>query len=109
MLSLSSGIAEDFFMNEVMTGKDIGLTTVKGRLLTTKEIAVFMRVSERYVQKHMADGTFPVRWFPIGERDRVVDSADLNEWLAKIFVKAGTATLPLKAVRKIRGGRGTAN
>jgi hypothetical protein len=49
----------------------------------------------------MADGTFPVRWYLIGERDHVVDSADLDEWLSKIVIEAGTAPLPLKAVRKL--------
>ena len=84
------------------TGKNLGLKTVRGKLLTAKEIAYFLRVSERWVQRHMNDGTLPVRWYPIGERDRVVDSADLDDWLLKIAVEAGTAQLPLKAVRKIQ-------
>jgi len=83
-------------------GKDLGLKSVRGKLLTTKEIACFLRVSERWVQKHMNDGTFPVRWYPIGERDRVVDSADLDEWLKKIVIEAGTTPLPLRASRKIK-------
>jgi hypothetical protein len=29
------------------TGKQLGLTAVRGRLLTVKEIAIFLRVSER--------------------------------------------------------------
>jgi hypothetical protein len=33
-------------MNEI-TGADLGLTTVKGRMLTVKEVADFLRVSER--------------------------------------------------------------
>jgi len=85
-----------------LTGKDLGLKAVRGRLLTTKEVAKFLRVSERWVHKHMADGTFPIRWFLIGERDRVVDSYDLNDWLSKIWIGAGTAPLPLKAERKLR-------
>jgi len=89
-------------MNEVITGKDIGLKSVRGQLLTTKEVAEFLRVSERWVQSHMKDGTFPVRWFPIGMYNHVVDSADLDDWLSKIFISAGTAPLPLKAERKIK-------
>jgi predicted DNA-binding transcriptional regulator AlpA len=88
-------------MTEI-TGKQLGLTAVRGKLLTTKEIAVFIRVSERWVQSHMADGTFPVPWFLIGERDRVVDSVSLNDWLKNIVIPAGTATLPLKAIRKFK-------
>jgi len=84
-----------------LTGRDIGLKTVRGKLLTTKEVAGFLRVSERWVQAHMRSGTFPIRWFMIGLRDRVVDSADLDEWLSKTYFSAGTAPLPLKAVKKI--------
>jgi len=87
-----------------LTGKTLGLTAVRGRFLTTKEVAGFLRVSERWVEMHMNTGTFPVRWFPIGLRDRVVDSADLDTWLSKIRVEAGTAPLPLKAVKKIQSG-----
>jgi predicted DNA-binding transcriptional regulator AlpA len=88
-------------MKEI-TGKDIGLKTVRGRLLRTIEVAAFLRVSERWVQVHMQNGTFPIRWFPVGERDRVVDSADLEDWLSKIWIRAGTAPLPLKAERKLK-------
>ena len=88
-------------MNKVITGKDIGLKSVRGRFMTVKEVAAFLRVSTRWVHSHMADGTFPVRWFLIGLRDRVVDAADLDEWLSKIFIRAGMAPLPLKAERKL--------
>ncbi|MDR2717702.1 MAG: helix-turn-helix domain-containing protein [Treponema sp.] len=89
-------------MNEIMTGKALGLKTVQGRLLKAIEVAELLRVSERWVHKHMRDGTFPIRWFPIGERERVVDSVELDTWLSKIVFSAGTAPLPLKAVRKFR-------
>jgi len=86
----------------VMTGKDLGLETVRGRLLEVKEIAGFLRVSERWVHMHMADGTFPFQWYPVGERGRAADSADLDDWLKSIVVKAGTAPLPCRADRKIK-------
>jgi len=85
-----------------VAGKDLGLKTVRGKLLTTKETACFLRVSERWVRSHMGDGTFPVRWYPIGERGHVVDSADLDDWFKKVVVEAGTATLPLRAVREAK-------
>jgi predicted DNA-binding transcriptional regulator AlpA len=83
------------------TGKELGLTAVRGRLLTTNDLANFLRVSERWVQTHMKDGTFPVAWYLIGERDHVVDSADLDDWLKKTRIQAGTALLPVKAVKKL--------
>lgn len=85
-----------------ISGSEIGLTAVRGKLLTIKEVAAFLRTSERWIQQRMANGTFPVRWFCIGLRDRVVDSYDLNTYLSKIFVMPGETTLPLKAVRKLR-------
>ena len=87
-------------MSEI-TGKDLGLTAVKGKLLRIDEVAVFLRVSERYVQKHIADGTFPMQTYPIG-RIRVVDSVDLDNWLKNIVTEAGTAILPLKAIIKLQ-------
>lgn len=82
------------------TGEDLGLTTVRGRLLTTSDVASFLCVSERWVQAHMKDGTFPFAWYLIGERDHVVDSADLDDWLKKTRIQAGAAPLPVKAVKK---------
>jgi hypothetical protein len=46
-------------------------------------------------------GTFPVRWYLIGERDHVVDSMDLDEYLRKTQIAAGTAPLPPRAVKKL--------
>ena len=85
-----------------MTGKELGLKTVKGQILRTKEIAAFLRVSIRWVQVHMKDGTFPVPWYSIGYKERGCDSADLDEYLRKIKVEAGESILPVKAKRKIK-------
>lgn len=85
-----------------MTGKELGLTAVRGQLLMPGEIAPFLRVSERWVREKMQKGTFPIRWYPVGERDRLVDSADLNDWLVKIRAEKGTAELPNKAKREIQ-------
>jgi len=86
--------------NTPISGKDIGMKTIRGYLMTVRDVAAFLKVSVRWVEMHMAEGTFPVRWFPVGLRGRVFDSADIDEWLSKIWIEAGEATLPLKAVRK---------
>jgi len=88
-----------------LTGKSIGLTTVKGRLLTVAETAQFLRVSPRWVEQKMRDGLFPFRWFPIGLRDHAVDSADLDRWLLSIRVEAGMAPLPSIRRAKLKQGR----
>ena len=91
-------------MKNIPTGKDLGLKSVRGRLIDANEIAEFLHVSPRWVHKKMQDGTFPIRWRTIGERGRVVDTADLDDWLKKTVINAGTvpAELPFKAVRKIK-------
>jgi predicted DNA-binding transcriptional regulator AlpA len=88
-------------MTEIPTGKELGLTAVRCRLLTTGDVASFLRVSERWVQAHMKDGTFPVAWHLISERDHVVDSEDLNDWLKKTRIQAGMAPLPVRAMKKL--------
>jgi predicted DNA-binding transcriptional regulator AlpA len=86
----------------IKTGEDLGLTVVRGHLIVVKEIAAFFRVSVRWVNKHMADGTFPFRWFPLGKRDRAIDSADLEDWLRSIAVEAGNAPIPANAIRAMQ-------
>jgi hypothetical protein len=50
----------------------------------------------------MDDGTFPFQWRLFGERGRVVDSADLDDWLKDIVIQAGSAPVTSKAIRKIQ-------
>jgi predicted DNA-binding transcriptional regulator AlpA len=83
------------------SGKIPGMKAVRGKLLTVKEVSSFLRVSERWIQAHMVDGSFPLRWYPIGERDRLVDSADLDDWLLKIRVPAGTRPVPKKSEKEV--------
>jgi excisionase family DNA binding protein len=92
---------ELFVPDDAPTGKELGLKRFKGKSLTTKDVARLMCVSERWVQEKMEDNTFPVRWFLIGERNRLIDSADLDNFLSIIEMKPGNAELPLKAVKKI--------
>jgi len=89
-------------MSDVLTGKDLSLTSVKGQLLTTKEIAVFLRTSEKWVINHMKDGTFPFDWYQVGDRNHVADKCDLDRWLSMIKVQAGTAPVPKKSLKKIK-------
>jgi predicted DNA-binding transcriptional regulator AlpA len=90
-------------MREI-TGKDLGLTAVRGRLLEVKEVSAFLRVSDRWIEYHIKDGSFPMTYFPIGERDRRIAVEELNEYLLKIRVSAGDTQLPKKAVEKIKKG-----
>ena len=93
-------------MKDIPTGEDLGLTAVKGRLIVTKEIAAFLRVSPRWVMNHMNDGTFPFPWYPIGDRNHAADSYDFDQWLLSIKREAGEALLPKRSIKKILKKRG---
>jgi len=84
-----------------LTGESLGLTAVTGRLLMPREVARFLRVSERYVQQLIQDGDLPVSHFPISTKVQRIASEDLNNYLAKIRAEAGSALLPTGAVKKI--------
>ncbi|MDR1176930.1 MAG: helix-turn-helix domain-containing protein [Treponema sp.] len=89
-------------MREV-TGANLGLTAVKGRLLTVKEVADFFRVSERTIEKRIKAKQFPFEWVPFGERSFRADSKDLDAWLHKIKISAGIDyPLPKRVVEKIK-------
>jgi len=87
--------------NEPINGKDIGLKTIKGYLMTVKEVADFLGVDPRWIEKHMANGTFPIKYLPLSERHRRIDSADLDKLVSKIMIEAGEAPLPLKTAKRI--------
>jgi predicted DNA-binding transcriptional regulator AlpA len=91
-------------MSDVITGNELGLKALRGRAVTVKEISSLLRTSERWVEVHMSDGTFPFAWYQIGPKTRVADSMDIDEWLLKIKVPAGCAPLPKKAINQIKGG-----
>jgi len=81
-------------MSDVLTGKALGLPTIKGHMITVHEIALFLRTSDKWVIMHMNDGTFPSDWFPVGERNHLVNSNDFDRWLCSIKVQAGNAPVP---------------
>ena len=93
------------YARAISTGKELGMTNLKGRMLTAKEVADLLRVSTRWVEQHMNSKTFPLEWYPINAKKRVVDSAVLDKWLAQIKVPAGEAPMPEKAIRKINRER----
>jgi len=85
-------------MGEI-TGKDLGLRAVRGRLLLPSEVAQFLRKSERTVQDQIQRNIFPIRLYPVGPKNRLIDSEDLNDYLEKIRKEAGATKSPAKAVR----------
>jgi predicted DNA-binding transcriptional regulator AlpA len=89
-----------------VTGKDLGLKRFRGRAITVREMSLLLRTSERWVELRMKEGTFPFPWYPVNPKKRIADSADVDEWLAKIKVAAGSAQLPQGAIKKIKNKEG---
>jgi predicted DNA-binding transcriptional regulator AlpA len=77
-------------------GADFGMKRFHGRAMKVSELARVIGVSSRWIEMHMNDGTLPFTWYPIGYRTNIVDSAEVDEWLTRIAVPAGTAQVPVK-------------
>jgi predicted DNA-binding transcriptional regulator AlpA len=86
-----------------MTGADLGITSVKGRLLTVKEVAGFCKISERTVEIRIKKKRFPFGWFPFGAKTFRADSKDVDAWLDSMKTSEGIDyPLPKRAIEKIR-------
>jgi excisionase family DNA binding protein len=86
-----------------MTGAALGFTSVKGKMLTVKEVADFLRVSERTIEKRIKAKQFPFEWVPFGERSFRADSKDVDAWIRKIKTSEGIDyPLPKRAIEKIK-------
>jgi hypothetical protein len=75
--------------------------TIRGELLTVEEVSKHLHVSTRWIERNMNNGTFPLDWYPISVRKRCIDSADVQDFLQKIRVSAGTVPLPPKSEKEI--------
>ena len=83
-----------------ITGESLSLRAVRGRLLLPKEVATFLRKSERTIQDQIQRNKFPIPLYLTGPKNRLIDSEDLNDYLEKIRKEAGATKLPVKAIRK---------
>jgi len=66
------------------------LKSVRGQLLTVKEVVKITRLSKDWLYRHMKEGTLPFRWFLLDAYTRVMDSADIDDWLEKMKIPAAT-------------------
>jgi excisionase family DNA binding protein len=62
---------------------------VRGELLTISEAAKKIRMSRRWIYENMEKGTLPFPWFMPSPGKRLLDSADLDDWLRLIKIPAG--------------------
>jgi hypothetical protein len=70
----------------------------RGEWVGMKEAAKIIFLSKAWIYKNMLSGTLHFRWFLLSSGKRVMDSADLYDWLSVKEVLAG------KKPPEIQGG-----
>jgi predicted DNA-binding transcriptional regulator AlpA len=66
--------------------------SIRGALITIEEASEITRKGKDWFYEHMTAGTLPFPWFLI-DGARVMDAADVDDWLGVIKVPAGTRPL----------------
>jgi predicted DNA-binding transcriptional regulator AlpA len=63
--------------------------TVKGKLISISEAAEKSGMSDKWLYARMRTGTLPFPWFMPSPGKRLIDSADLEDWLRSIKIMPG--------------------
>ena len=63
---------------------------VRGKLLTMEEAEEKIGMSREWMYKHMKKGTLPFPWFLICVGKRLIDSADLEDYLRVCKIPTGS-------------------
>lgn len=62
---------------------------VRGELLTVEEAAERCGMSRKWIYRRMKRGTLPFPWYMNSPGKRLIDSADIDDWLRLIKVPVG--------------------
>jgi predicted DNA-binding transcriptional regulator AlpA len=54
---------------------------VRGKLITMAEASKKIRLSKKWIYNRMENGTLPFPWFMPSPGKRLMDSADIDDWL----------------------------
>jgi len=73
--------------SKAKTNTDI--STVRGKLISISEAVEKTTLGKDWFYKHMEAGTLPFPWFQLSVGKRVIDTADLDDWLYMLKVPAG--------------------
>jgi predicted DNA-binding transcriptional regulator AlpA len=68
---------------------DVKLKSVRGQLITINEASKITRLGKDWFYRHMKNGTLPFPWRMQSVCNRVIDSADLDDWLNVIKIPVG--------------------
>ena len=74
---------------------------VRGELLTVSEAVKKTRKGKDWFYNHIKNKTLPFPLFPLGERKNLIDSADLDDWLASKKIPAGKSQVDI--IRDVMG------
>jgi len=77
-------------MRESKTKQPAGTPRFRGKPITVREAEKMYRIGKDWFYKHMNAGTLPFPWQPISEGRRLMDTADIDDWLNLTKVPAGS-------------------
>ena len=81
-------VLRDYLSGEKLVyGKLIGFKSMRGYAMKPKEVGAVLRKSERWVNKHIKNKTFPLKVYQVGPSCRFFDSADLDDLLKESKTK----------------------
>ncbi|GHV28114.1 hypothetical protein AGMMS4952_11030 [Spirochaetia bacterium] len=63
---------------------------VRGKLISIKEAAEKIGMSDKWIYAGMEKGTLPFPWFMPSPGKRLIDSADIEDWQKTIKIPAGS-------------------
>ena len=66
------------------------ITAVRGKLITIGEAVEMYPLAKDWYYRHMEAGTLPFPWYQLSVGKRTMDTADIESWLYKCKVPAGS-------------------
>jgi len=74
--------------NAVPTGNEE--TIVRGKLVSISEAVKKTGLGRDWFYEHMKEGTLPIPWYQLTPGKRLMDSADIDDWMKLCKVPAGS-------------------
>jgi predicted DNA-binding transcriptional regulator AlpA len=66
----------------MIKGKNYNMKNLRGYGLSFSKVAKLIGVSTRWMEMHYRDGTLPFNVITVSERVHIIDSADIDDWVA---------------------------
>ena len=67
-----------------------GIATVRGKLIPLSKAEEMYPLGRNWFYRHMRAGTLPFPWYQLSVGKRLVDTADIEDWIELKRVPAGS-------------------